>query len=375
MQPVTFKADQRARIIGKPDDALHAQIVQDLRADAVIADFRRNRMGLPALQANGKRIGPWVAQQHDNAAPRRINHAHRRMQIAKPAARDDFAEQGRRMHAHQHRRISADIALHQRQMLTRCCRAFIDNGAPGAANRLFNLAFLNAAHQLFRAAAIGDQISDGAKLQAMMLREGHQIRHARHAAVIIHDLTNHAGRIEPRKPREIHRRFRMAGAHQRAAFARHQRKDMAGCDDMFPPQFGIDRNGDGARTISRRNARGHTIARFNGNGEGGLVPRAIGLRHQRQAQLIHPCARHGKADQATRIACHEIDCIRRRELRGDHQIALILAVFVIHQDEHAPTAGFFQQFPGWRDEVGEGSTDGVFRGLGSHALNSIMRAT
>ena len=74
------------------------------------------------------------------------------------------------------------------------------------------------------------------------------------------------------------------------------------------------------------------------------MPRAIGLRHQRQAQLINPRTRHGKADQATRITRHEIDRIRRRELRGDHQIALILAVFIIYQDEHAPAARFFQQF-------------------------------
>ena len=192
----------------------------------------------------------------------------------------------------------------------------------------------------------------------MMLRKGHQIRHARHGAVIIHDLTNDAGGIEPRKTREIHRRFRVAGAHQRAAFPRHQRKDMAGRHDMLTPHFRINRNRDSARTVSRRNARGHAIPRFDGNGEGGLMPRAIGLRHQRQAQLIHARTRHGKADQAARITRHEIDRIRGRELRGDHQIAFILTVFIIHQDEHAPTARFFQQFLGRRDEVSEGCTDG-----------------
>ena len=130
----------------------------------------------------------------------------------------------------------------------------------------------------------------------MMLRKGHQIRHARHGAVIIHDLTNDAGGIEPRKTREIHRRFRVAGAHQRAAFPRHQRKDMAGRDDMLTPHFRIDCNCDGPRAISGRNPRGHAITRFDGNGEGGLMPRAIGLRHQRQAQLIHARTRHGKTN-------------------------------------------------------------------------------
>ena len=136
-------------------------------------------------------------------------------------------------------------------MLARRCCAFIDNGAPGAADGLLNLAFLHTAHQLFGAAAMRDQIRNGAKLQPMMLREGHQIRHARHGAVIIHDLADHTGGIEPRKTREIHCRFRMPRAHQRATFARHQRKHMAGGDDMLPPQFGVDRNGHSPRTVSR----------------------------------------------------------------------------------------------------------------------------
>ena len=47
-----------------------------------------------------------------------------------------------------------------------------------------------------------------------------------------------AGRIEPGKAREIDAGFRMPGAHQHAAFARDQREDVAGRDDVAAPFVG-----------------------------------------------------------------------------------------------------------------------------------------
>ena len=38
------------------------------------------------------------------------------------------------------------------------------------------------------------------------------------------------------------------------------------------------------------------------------------------------------------MAGHEIDCIGGRHLRGDDEVALILPIFVVDEDEHAPVA-------------------------------------
>ena len=76
-------------------------------------------------------------------------------------------------------------------------------------------------------AAIGDEVGDGADLETVKLRELHEVGQPRHRAVVVHDLADHAGRIEPREPRDIDGGFGMAGAHQRAAVARDQRKHMA----------------------------------------------------------------------------------------------------------------------------------------------------
>ena len=59
---------------------------------------------------------------------------------------------------------------------------------------------------------VGDQIGDGRDLQTVALGKRHQIG-PRHGAIVIHDLANHAGRIESGEPREIDGGFGVAGTH------------------------------------------------------------------------------------------------------------------------------------------------------------------
>ena len=45
-----------------------------------------------------------------------------------------------------------------------------------------------------------------------------------------------------------------------------------------------------------------------------------------------------QADQPARLLGHEVDRLRRRELRRHHQVALVLAVFAVADDDHAAAA-------------------------------------
>ena len=57
------------------------------------------------------------------------------------------------------------------------------------------------------------------------------------------------------EPRDLDRGLGMAGAHQHAAVARHQREDVAGDRQVGPGRLGVDRDLDGARPVGRRDAR------------------------------------------------------------------------------------------------------------------------
>ena len=74
----------------------------------------------------------------------------------------------------------------------------------------------------------------------------------RHRAVVVHDLADHAGGIQPGQARDIDGGFGMTGTHQRAALARHQREHVARRDDVGRPFGRIDRHRHGwARSAPR----------------------------------------------------------------------------------------------------------------------------
>ena len=52
-------------------------------------------------------------------------------------------------------------------------------------------------------------------------------------------------------------------------------------------------------------------------------------------------ARHGDADQAAAVAGHEVDGVGVDELGGQRQVALVLAVLVVDDDDEAPAPVLF----------------------------------
>ena len=57
-----------------------------------------------------------------------------------------------------------------------------------------------------------------------------------------------------------------------------------------------------------------------------------------KAELLDALAGQRQADQAAAVARHEVDRLRRRHLRRDDQVALVLAILVVDQDDHAAVA-------------------------------------
>jgi hypothetical protein len=188
----------------------------------------------------------------------------------------------------------------------------------------------------FGAAAIGDQVGDGADLQAVQLGEGDQIGHPRHRAVVVHDLADHAGGGQAGHAADVDRRLGMARADQHAAVARDQREDVAGRDDVVGALVRIDGDLNRAGAVGGADAGGDALARLDRDGEGGAHALAVVARHRRQAQLAGALGGHGQADQAARVAGHEVDLVRRRELGRDDDIALVLAILGVDEDVGRP---------------------------------------
>ena len=197
--------------------------------------------------------------------------------------------------------------------------------------------------------AVVDQVGDRRDLEAVFNGEGFQVGQARHTAVFVHDLANDAGRPQTGQPREVDRAFRLAGAHQHTALARAERKDVTRHDEIFGPRIGPRGFQNRRGPVFGRHPARHPLPRIERHGERGAERRGILVHHHRQAQRVDAFLGHRQADQPPTVLRHEVDGFGRDFFRGHAQVALVLAVFVVHQDNHPAGPNFLDRLLNGRD--------------------------
>ena len=258
-------------------------------------------------------------------------------------------------------------------MLARLDRRLVDvqiefAGGGGLDGRLGD-----GAHEMVVAQPVGDEILDGADLQAVALREGDEVGHARHGAVVVHDLADDRRGVEPGETRQIDGRLGMTGADQHAALARDEREHVAGRDDVGRTLGGVDRGRDGARAVGGGDAGRDALARLDRLGEGGAVARAVATDHGFELELGRARAGQRQADEAAAIARHEVDGVGRRHLRGNDEVALVLALLGVDEHDHAAVAHVLQDLVD-RGKTAAAFRDGVSASVVRHGRNSRSRA-
>ena len=250
---------------------------------------------------------------------------------------EDVAGQALRVHADEDVLGALDVALDERDVLL--------VGEELAVGDRLELAELrrqphrdDALDELLRAPPVLDEIGDRDHLQLVPLAEGGEVRNAGHRAVVVHDLADDAGRNEPREPREVDRGLGLAGALEDAALLRAEREDVARLDEVVRRRARVDRDLDRPRAVVRRDSRGDALARLDRDGERRAERRLVVIRHRAKLELVAALGREAEADEPASVGRHEGDRLRRDELRRDREVALVLAVGVVDDDDEAPGA-------------------------------------
>ena len=117
---------------------------------------------------------------------------------------------------------------------------------------------------------------------------------------------------------------------------RDQREYVAGPRQIRGASVARHRGPNGARAVGRGDAGGDALARLDRDRERGAVGRLV-LRvahHHRQVELPGALRRDRQADQPARVAGHEVHRLGGAELGGDADVALVLAVLVVGEDDH-----------------------------------------
>ncbi len=236
-----------------------------------------------------------------------------------------------RVQAHGNVDAITDIAEDDGHMLHRVPGQGIGLRLCGAERRFERkLAFLF--DQRFLALTIGDEISHRHLLHAMGLRKGRNLRAAHDGAVIIHQFADNADERQACQLAEIDCRFRMAGAHQHAAFAGYQRKDMAGSGEIRSACVWVGEVANRHIAVAGGNACGRAVFEVYGNGKGGGVGAIVFRDHGVEIEAFCLFPWHGRADDAGGVAHDKGHFFRRAVHRGNDQIAFVFAVVIIHDN-------------------------------------------
>ena len=183
---------------------------------------------------------------------------------------------------------------------------------------------------------VGDYVRHAHNLDAMLLRERLQLRHARHRAVVRHYFADDARGLQPRQPRQIHHRLSLPGALENAALHIAQREYVAWPRQILRQRLRIYQRLDGRRAVVRRYAGGRAFQHIHRNRERRPQAGGVVIDHHRDAKFVKPLRHHRNAYQPAPLGRHEVDGVRRYHLRRHRQIALIFAVFVVHDYDHLP---------------------------------------
>jgi hypothetical protein len=248
---------------------------------------------------------------------------------------EDVAGEALGVNSHEDVLAPAHVALDHRQVvLVVHQRAVADRGelAEGGGQPRRD----HALDQPLGPPPIGDQVGDRDHAQPVALAVGHQVGHPGHGPVLVHDLADHSGRDQAGQAGQIDGGLRLTGALQHASLLRLQREHVAGLDEVRRLRVRVDGDLDRVRAIVGGDPRRHAVRRLDRDGER-RVERGLVLRgHQVELQLVAALRRERQADQAAAMHRHEVDRLGRRELRGEGEVALVLAVLVVADDHHAP---------------------------------------
>ena len=178
------------------------------------------------------------------------------------------------------------------------------------------------------------QILDGDNLQAKSLSHLLQLRHTGHGAVVVDDFNESAGRGQASQPCQVHRSLGVSGTHQHTAVASTQRVDVTRTAQVVRSDIGIGQSLDSGSTVVHRHTGGATLAQqVDGNSEGGSQQRRVVMHLHVEVQFSATLFGDRGTEHTTTIFEHEIHMVRRYFFCRHDEIALVLAVLVVDNND------------------------------------------
>ena len=174
----------------------------------------------------------------------------------------------------------------------------------------------------------------------MLARDTHELGHARHRAVLVHHLADHAGGEEAGQRREVDGRLGVARAHE------HARPRCAISGKTWPGIWkscgfapgSVDRAHRGGAVERARAGRRPVPVVDRDRERRARGPSLVSSHHLRDPELVEAPGRHRQAHDPAAVGDHEVHRLGGRLLGGDDEVAFVLAVGVVDDDDDLAVA-------------------------------------
>src|SRR5918992_594577 len=146
-------------------------------------------------------------------------------------------------------------------------------------------------------------------------------------------LAQRPGGVQAREPREVDGGLGVARSAEYAALLRHQREHMSRHAHVVGPKVRVGDRTNALCSVERARARRRPPSDVDRDSERRPVALVVLRDHQRDPQLVEPLLRDGHAHDPPPVRDHEVDRLGRSLLGRHDEVALILAIGVVHDDD------------------------------------------
>jgi len=204
--------------------------------------------------------------------------------------------------------------------------------------------FGDAAHVAFVLHAVANEIRDREHLHIVFAAKIDELRHTRHGAVFIHDFADNARRIESGNAGQVDGGFGLTSTNENATVTSAQREHVARPGKILGPGLGVDGGEDGDSAIGSADAGGDAELGIDGFTKGGAMDGSVDGGHQREIEFIAALLGEREANETAAELGHKVDGVRGDFFGGQGEIAFVLAIFIVDEDDHASLTNFFYRF-------------------------------
>ena len=236
------------------------------------------------------------------------------------------------MEPHRHHRRRVDVAVDEGEVTDVVVGRRVGDD-PELADRARRGELADALDKVLALLPPGDEIGDRDAREAVLAGEGLDLRPLHHRAVVVGELADHPDLGQAGERAEIDGGLGVPRAHEHAALAGDEREDVAGPHEVRRAHVGVGERARGVRALLGRDAGRQPVDDVDGDGEGGAERRVVRRHHRREVERPRPRLGQRRADDAAGVADDEGHLLRRAERGRADEVALVLAVVVVGDDD------------------------------------------